>query len=121
MCANSAKEVELLDDSGKEDRQLIERQELSCTECGRYVQFDMDFELDGNHEIMCPECGHIHYRVVENGKITETRWATSSLPSYTVSNVSTTSSSYTTLYTSAAGTGASYILADAWLTLTGSQ
>ena len=34
----------------------------------------MDFERDGNYEIPCPDCGHIHYRAVRDGLITETRY-----------------------------------------------
>lgn len=53
---------------------MKERQELWCHECQRYVQFDIDISLNGNHVIICPVCGHEHCRVVENGKITEVRW-----------------------------------------------
>ena len=56
------------------------RQELNCTECGGHVRFEMDFELDGNHEIKCPECGHLHYRVIKDGQVTDDRWN----PNYTV-------------------------------------
>lgn len=50
------------------------RQELHCHGCDRYVQFDMDLSLNGNHVFNCPNCGHEHCRVVENGKITGDRW-----------------------------------------------
>jgi len=53
---------------------MKERQELWCHECNKYVQFDIDVSLNGNHVIECPECGHEHCRVVENGVITEVRW-----------------------------------------------
>jgi len=53
---------------------MIERQELWCHECQRYVQFDIDTSMNGNHIIKCPNCGHEHCRVVTNGRITETRW-----------------------------------------------
>lgn len=53
---------------------MKDRQELWCHECGKYVQFDIDLELNGNHVIVCPNCGHEHCRVIENGKITEARW-----------------------------------------------
>ena len=52
----------------------IERQELHCHECGKYVQFDLDLSMDGNHVLKCPNCGHEHCRVVQKGKITDTRW-----------------------------------------------
>lgn len=52
---------------------MIERQELYCHGCGNYVQFNLDLGIDGNHGLRCPVCGHIHYRVVENGRITGIR------------------------------------------------
>ena len=51
-----------------------QRQELHCHACNQYVQFDIDVELNGNHVIICPNCGHEHCRVVRNGIITEARW-----------------------------------------------
>lgn len=50
------------------------RQELWCHECQRYVQFEIDIELNGKHVIICPNCGHEHCRIVNNGVITEERW-----------------------------------------------
>ena len=55
---------------------MVERQELNCHECGGYVQFDIDLEIEGNHVLECPRCGHEHCRVVQKGKISETRWDT---------------------------------------------
>jgi hypothetical protein len=52
----------------------MERQELWCHECQNYVQFNIDTSLNGNHIIKCPNCGHEHCRVVNNGVISETRW-----------------------------------------------
>jgi len=63
----------------------VVRQELYCHSCGNYVQFDINMGLNGNHEIECPRCGHIHYRVVEGGVITDVRWR-SSYPTIPVSN-----------------------------------
>jgi DNA-directed RNA polymerase subunit RPC12/RpoP len=51
-----------------------EKQELHCHNCDCYVQFEIDTQQNGNHEIRCPNCGHIHYRLVVNGIITESRW-----------------------------------------------
>lgn len=92
----------------------IERQELQCTNCGRFVRFDMDFGLDGNHEIACPECYHIHYRVVRNGLITEERWRSSAGPTYYATNIASSASSYI-ITASATTTGTSFYLYDAWL------
>lgn len=38
---------------------------------------ELDLGLNGNHEITCPYCQHIHYRVVENGVVTEDRYRSS--------------------------------------------
>jgi len=58
----------------QKDIKMIERQELHCHACGKYVQFDLDLSLNGNHVLKCPECDHEHCRVVKNGKITDDRW-----------------------------------------------
>jgi len=34
-------------------------------------------DINGNHEIECPHCGHIHYRVVEDGRVTDDRYRSS--------------------------------------------
>ena len=101
---------------------MIQRQDLHCTNCGRHVVFDMDFDLDGNHEITCPECGHVHYRVVQNGLITEERW-NSSMPTFMVTmSTATTLTAGSIMYYSAGtstGTGdAVGFLYDAWLQTT---
>lgn len=73
----------------------IERQELHCHNCGKYVQFDIDLSLNGNHVLKCPNCGHEHCRVVKNGIITEERWDSRNGPVIMISllNVTTTSNS----------------------------
>jgi DNA-directed RNA polymerase subunit RPC12/RpoP len=53
---------------------MLEKQELYCHNCGNYVQFDIDIELNGNHVLNCPNCGHEHCRVVKDGVITDDRW-----------------------------------------------
>lgn len=53
---------------------MIEKQELYCHECGKYVQFELDMSLNGNHVLNCPNCGHEHCRVVKDGVISDDRW-----------------------------------------------
>jgi hypothetical protein len=74
----------------------IERQELHCHGCNGYVQFDIDVELDGNHVLHCPRCGHEHCRVVRDGVITGIRWDVRHGPTYQVSTGNVT---YTTAST----------------------
>lgn len=53
---------------------MKEKQEIHCHECDKYVQFEIDLSLNGNHILKCPNCGHEHCRVVKNGVITDDRW-----------------------------------------------
>ena len=75
---------------------MIEKQELHCHNCNKYVQFEIDMELNGNHVLTCPSCGHEHCRVVKDGKITGDRWDSRNQESYIVnSNTITTTSNST--------------------------
>lgn len=65
---------------------MVERQEIYCHNCGKYVQFDIDMSLNGNHVLKCPECGHEHCRVVKDGIITGDRWDSRNPNTYTVSS-----------------------------------
>ena len=67
---------------------MIERQELYCHDCEKYVRFEMDLALNGNHIVKCPSCGHEHCRFVENGRITDVRWR-SSAQSFTITTATT--------------------------------
>jgi DNA-directed RNA polymerase subunit RPC12/RpoP len=77
-----------------------QRSDVYCTNCGGQFIATLDLSLNGNHEITCPLCGHVHYRVVRDGVVTEDRWA-SSQPVYmvvvskTISVASTTNSTAT--------------------------
>jgi DNA-directed RNA polymerase subunit RPC12/RpoP len=51
------------------------RTDIDCHECGRSFIAQLDFTIEGNHRIVCPRCGHIHFRVIKQGVITEERWA----------------------------------------------
>lgn len=53
------------------------RSQVYCTNCGGTFVAALDMEIDGNHEITCPLCAHVHYRVVRDGEITEDRWRSS--------------------------------------------
>ena len=54
---------------------MEEAQELYCHGCGRYVRFKLDLSINGKYRLRCPNCNHDHYRVVRNGRITDTRYA----------------------------------------------
>lgn len=58
------------------------RSNVWCTNCSREFIATLDISLNGNHEITCPLCGHIHYRVVLDGVVTEDRYRSSAGPIY---------------------------------------
>ncbi len=95
---------------------MIERQELYCHGCGRYVQFNLDLALNGNHVLQCPVCGHTHYRVAENGQITGIRWNIMAGPYIPVSTGTTSScvSTYDTYSGSDQGTVGNSFLYGSW-------
>jgi len=87
---------------------MVERQEIYCHACDRYVQFDIDTSLNGNHILNCPNCGHEHCRVVDNGIITEGRWDSRNNnwgagATFTVSTSTTSTSSTSTTTWSPSG------------------
>jgi uncharacterized protein YbaR (Trm112 family) len=98
----------------------MEKQELFCHACGKYVQFDVP-ETDGNLIVVCPNCKHEHCRVVKDGVITEDRWdsrngAGNGAVMY-ATGTSSASTSFITSYTvtaSSATVGISFI-AQSWL------
>ena len=96
---------------------MIERQELHCHDCDQYVQFDMDTEINGNHVLECPVCGHEHCRVVQDGIITDVRWdqRNGNLPMYTVASSTMTTSTASIDVTS---TGSNIFTTDLWLNST---
>lgn len=71
---------------------------LYCHSCDGYFNVKLDYSLNGNHKVICPKCKHIHFRVIEDGKVTGDRYA-SSMQVFTYSG--TVSSTY---WTSAAAT-----------------
>lgn len=83
----------------------LERQELHCHNCGRYVQFTLDVSMNGNHVLNCPNCDHEHCRVVKDGRITDIRWDQRNGPTIQVSQLTTTSSTSSTFTISCSGSG----------------
>jgi DNA-directed RNA polymerase subunit RPC12/RpoP len=50
------------------------RTDMYCHNCGKNFVAILDFDINGNHEIVCPHCGHEHCRVITDGVITGDRW-----------------------------------------------
>jgi len=95
---------------------MVERQEIYCHACGKYVQFDMDLSLDGNHVLTCPNCGHEHCRVVKKGVITDDRWDQRNGPSIMISASSINYTSTSTFDTSSSTS--SYFIYTSWTNTT---
>lgn len=86
--------------------------EIHCHGCRRYVRFQLDHSLDGNHVVKCPRCGHEHCRVIYRGHITGDRWdSRNSNRLWITSAVTYVSSMYT-----ANSCATSTIIMDSWAT-----
>jgi hypothetical protein len=53
---------------------MVMRTEIFCHNCQGYFWWDFDEEVNGDYKIICPQCGHDHYRVVRQGVETDERW-----------------------------------------------
>lgn len=95
----------------------MEKQELFCHACGRYVRFDVP-NNDGRLIVICPNCSHEHYRIVKDGVITEERWgsANRNMPTLYATSASSATTSFVGYY-STTGTSNSFI-AQSWLNST---
>lgn len=70
------------------------RSNVWCTNCSQQFLSELDLGLNGNHEIRCPYCRHIHYRVVRDGVVTEDRYRSSAGPTYQVVTFTITNASF---------------------------
>jgi len=62
----------------KHSNMAFVKHEFYCSGSYRkYFDFVLNVELNGSYRIHCPNCGHIHYRNVVNGVITEGRFTDS--------------------------------------------
>ena len=53
----------------------VVRTDCTCTECSKLFIAALDYDIDGNHIVECPWCGHEHCRVIKGGRITQERWS----------------------------------------------
>lgn len=86
------------------------RTDLYCTNCSKNFIAQLDFDLDGNHEVECPYCGHIHFRVIKSGIVSDDRY-NSSLSTHKVEKRNMWKSTTQPIITSTA----SAFLRDRWL------
>ena len=94
---------------------LVNRQELFCHNCNKYVRFDVP-ENDGRLVVICPDCGHEHLRVVSNGVITEERWGSrNNQPVMYAGRVSSSATSFVQVFTANSTSSSSTFIAQSWL------
>ena len=48
--------------------------EFNCTNCPAIFDVKLNVSLNGNYRIHCPGCGHVHFRKVVDGVITDIRF-----------------------------------------------
>ncbi len=58
----------------------LTRTDMHCHMCSKDFIAVINYDLLGDHEIECPHCGHIHYRAVKDGKVTESRYSSDARP-----------------------------------------
>lgn len=52
----------------------VQRTDMHCHNCNGNFVAELDYDINGNHEVHCPRCGHIHFRKIVGGKITGDRY-----------------------------------------------
>lgn len=62
----------------------IVRTDVHCTDCRKVFVAKLNFDLDGNHKILCPYCGHEHWRGIKKGVVTDDRWGSQHGPNQVV-------------------------------------
>jgi DNA-directed RNA polymerase subunit RPC12/RpoP len=60
------------------------RTNCDCTSCGKIFIAKINHDLDGNHVLRCPFCGHQHFRTIRKGIVTGDRWSSQSGPNIDV-------------------------------------
>jgi len=70
----------------------IERTRLSCHGCNQSFTAELELGINGQVEIDCPNCGHPHYRVIQNGRVTGERYRSSMGITYIATSYTTDNS-----------------------------
>jgi hypothetical protein len=55
-------------------RNGLVREDMYCHACSKNFLATINYDLNGNHQIECPHCHHIHFRVVKDGRVTGDRY-----------------------------------------------
>jgi hypothetical protein len=95
------------------------RSDVYCTNCAGKFIATLDLDLNGNHEITCPLCQHVHYRVVKDGVVTEDRWRSSAvagMPTFVASTSTITNVNfYNVAYSVGTNVTSNGYTSDLWL------
>ena len=67
-------------------QQGIVRTDMHCHACNKYFLAELDYDIDGQHSILCPHCNHKHMRYIKNGFVSDQRWDSDNEPSMVVEN-----------------------------------
>lgn len=65
----------LYDEQGFVYNEGVVNTPLDCTNCSKQFVAKLNYDLTGNHVILCPYCGHQHCRVIDKGMVTGDRWS----------------------------------------------
>lgn len=89
----------------------VVRTDLYCHACSKNFIAALDYSKNGQHAIACPRCGHLHYRTIRDGRVTDDRWRGSNQEHIEVpkKNIWTTDDGITTV--------ASAFLREKWLNI----
>ncbi len=52
--------------------------DLYCHACAKTFIATLDYSMNGNHQVECPHCGHLHFRQIRDGVVTGERWGSDS-------------------------------------------
>lgn len=95
-----------------------------CHNCERNFVAEYDVSINGRHRVSCPFCAHDHYRVVQDGEVTDMRWGSANRVNLTVGSSSTyvaTASTYALDTSSMTGASTSDIyIRQAWINVSSS-
>lgn len=75
----------MLSGDGMQYNEGVVRTDECCTSCAKTFISKINYDLNGNHKVNCPYCGHEHWRVIKNGVMTGDRWGSQNGPNRPVS------------------------------------
>ena len=53
----------------------LKKTDMDCHNCSHKFIAELDYDINGNHTVECPWCGHGHCRVIKDGVVTGDRWS----------------------------------------------